>query len=248
MWLEILNRLKNDANVSKQPVQLHLAFLSSTSRRFSAVCKDFKQHHEIDTCHPKPTDFTTYFAANGYLSCLVYARENECQWDAMACSLAAKNGHLNCLKYLHENGCDWDELTCANAAKNGHLEVLKYAHENGCRWTETTCSEAAENGHLDCLKYAHENGCEWNETTCKAALNGHLARLNSVYANGCQWNEWDAENNGHLFACAKNNHLDCLKYAHENGCPCAHFNTQIAIAHSNLTKFRHLRTHHKATF
>ena len=83
------------------------------------------------------------------------------------------------------------------------------------RGMKDTCANAAYNGHLDCLKYAHENGCPWDERIhaqmqhtmgIQIALN----MLMKMAAHGIRYTCSSAAYNGHL---------DCLKYAHENGCP-----------------------------
>ena len=61
----------------------------------------------------------------------------------MKCHDAARYGWLSALIWLRENGCPWYEYTCAMAARGGHLEVLQWAREHGCPWGEGACREAA---------------------------------------------------------------------------------------------------------
>ena len=71
-------------------------------------------------------------------------------------------------------------------------------------------------GHLDCLKYAHENGCPWKYANIHAqmqhtmAIQIALSMLMRMAVRGMKDTCADAAYKGHL---------DCLKYAHENGCP-----------------------------
>src|SRR6185369_4697579 len=71
-------------------------------------------------------------AKYGWLDLLIYARQNDYEWDDDVCSYAAENGHLEVLKWARKNGCEWNSLVCDFAAKGGHFEVLKWARENGC--------------------------------------------------------------------------------------------------------------------
>jgi hypothetical protein len=134
-----------------------LAFIASVSKQLNSISKKHKQNIGIQFTVMRPTEFQRYFAVNGYLSCMIYAHDNGCQWDQNSCYYAASRGHLECLKYAHENGCEWDNDTCSYAASRDHLECLKYAHENGCPWDSDTCRFSRNN--MECLKYAHENCC-----------------------------------------------------------------------------------------
>ena len=53
------------------------------------------------------------------------------------------------LKWARENDCPWDKLTCTAAAKGGHLEILKWARENDCPWDEETRELAASKGYVE---------------------------------------------------------------------------------------------------
>jgi hypothetical protein len=97
-------------------------------------------------------------------------------------------------------------------ARMGFLNLIKYLRSKNYKWNTQTCINAASNGHLDCLKYAHENGrplynfkktrkCNWR---CYLRYRPHHHRLRQY--NICE-------------IAASNGHLDCLKYAHEKGCP-----------------------------
>jgi hypothetical protein len=125
------------------------------------------------------------------------------------------HGFLEGIKYAHENGCLWNILACHNASASGQLECLKYLHENGCPWNEETCYGAASHGYIECLKYAHENGCPWNEEICNiATLGEHSRNCLKFTPDGIKWDLETCRNDP-----TKCGHLECLKYAHENGCP-----------------------------
>ncbi len=149
-------------------------------------------------------NLSVYFAKNGNLELLRYAREKGCPWNDDTTYVAAKNGWLNCLRYAHENGCPWDEHTTYGAVRNGYSYCLRYAHENDCPWDRTTTGIAAYLGHLNCIRYAYEHGCPWDEfTTYGAARYGHLECLRYAYEHGCPIN---------IEVCLKNAHENCKEF------------------------------------
>ncbi len=103
-----------------------------------------------------------FFASEGALSCLQWARGEGYPSDVMTCAKAAEGGHLEVLKWAQSNlqsqWCPWNSKSqqiCANAAaRRGHLEVLKWARSQGCPWdAKRTCASAAEGGHLEVLQW-----------------------------------------------------------------------------------------------
>ena len=75
---------------------------------------------------------------------------------------AASRGSVRLLKWARENNLDSNAFACSCAAYNGHLPALKYLHENGCPWDSYACCCAADNEHWDCLQYMVDNKClEW---------------------------------------------------------------------------------------
>ena len=83
---------------------------------------------------------------------------------------AAWLGSVRLLKWTRENNLDWSAHTCFLAAQYGHLPALQYLHENGCPWDRYTCSSAAAHKHWDCVQYAVDNKCPgWKEYAKKHA-------------------------------------------------------------------------------
>jgi hypothetical protein len=83
---------------------------------------------------------------------------------------------------------------------------------NRSKYCETT-NEAAKKGHLECLTYLHENGSTWDADTCAyAAENGSDAKQARLAL--CERELLERSSNNPIHS-----HLECLKYAHENGCP-----------------------------
>jgi hypothetical protein len=67
----------------------------------------------------------TYFAENGYLSCLQFGYENGFTWAYWT--------HPNVVRVVA--GCSGAmEGVCGYASMGGHLPCLKFAHEHGCKW------------------------------------------------------------------------------------------------------------------
>mgnify|MGYP001598206709 CR=1 FL=1 len=206
--------------------------------------KDFK-----DCCI---TTSTVLAASNGHLDCLKYAHENGCEWDqeqkhyppifddfetgfitafktgfnfftryktAYSCLAAAANGHLDCLKYAHENGCKLDKYTSLAAASNGHLDCLIYANENNENndWDYHTCLLSIH--YFNCFLYVFNNN-NW--------LEEERLRVVDITRYAAEIGQLDCLRYAHENGCeltevtciaaAANGHLDCLKYAHENGC------------------------------
>ena len=77
-------------------------------------------------------DVSEYAACRGSVRLLKWARENNRDWSAHTCSLAAMYGQLPALKFLHENGCPWDYRTCQSAAEEKRWDCLQYLVDNKC--------------------------------------------------------------------------------------------------------------------
>ncbi len=122
-------------------------------------------------------------------------------WSWYYTAIASGNGNIPMLKYLFENGCPRYALMCIEAAKNNHLECLQYLIRLGYLRGSLTllCSRIAGNGHLDMLKFIH-----------------YYYKHNYTKEMKADFDLWDYNT---CVEAATYGHLDCLKYAHENGCP-----------------------------
>ena len=67
--------------------------------------------------------------------------------------------------------------------------------------------------NLECLKYAHENGCPWDERICSSVAWKWSPRVFEIRAR-----KRVSLGMEELVVLMVEN-LECLRYAHENGCP-----------------------------
>ena len=137
-------------------------------------------------------------------------------------------GNLELLKYAHEHNYSWDKETYELAALNGHLECLKYAYKNNCPGQHFDCECNNKNVH-NIIKY--KSPLDKTDIMTKKYYNKDwkfLCNCNSIISNAVinghldclkyaheNGCEWDSKT---CYGAAQYGHLDCLKYAHENGC------------------------------
>ncbi len=124
-----------------------------------------------------------------------------------------ENGSTSCLEYVkHDLHFEWSEEQSSAAARSGRVDVLKFLRDNGCPFNNQTVLLDCTKGTCDInmIKYLHESGVPWKQedpTTKK--------RRTSFFSGGL------SERNNTEQIVAENmvfhGHLDCLKYAVENG-------------------------------
>lgn len=76
---------------------------------------------------------------------------------------AIRLGYLSLIIWMRDNGCPINNTICHDAALNGHVHIIKWARANGCPWDENVCEVAVQGGHLEILQWARANGCPWDE-------------------------------------------------------------------------------------
>lgn len=102
-----------------------------TMRMFKVMFKGDRQtmkfiHHKTPgVWHPE----TTYYAARGHLSCLMYAHKHGAPWHTDTTLSAAGGGHLDCLVFACENGANLHKDTMITAICARDLACFKYAKE-----------------------------------------------------------------------------------------------------------------------
>lgn len=99
-------------------------------------------------------------------------------------------------------------------ARSGYLNCLQWSRTQKYRWNNTTTKQAAKGGYLHILKYLRECGCRWDRirVACAAAKYGQLHCLQYIFEYT------DKRDFSICHAAALNDHVNCLQYAHENGC------------------------------
>ena len=145
---------------------------------------------------------------------------NDRTWATRRDSFASCGGCMGlahwvrCLKFAHEHGAPWDEWTCALAAWNGNLECLKYAHENGCPWDEKTCDVCRPEWTFGVFEVRATRRVSLGRGDVRVCRRKWTFGVFEVRAR-----ERVSLGRGDVPYAAWNGHLECLKYAHENGCP-----------------------------
>jgi len=101
------------------------------------------------------------------------------------------------------------------AIKNDNLDMLKYLCENKNEWNPDICAKASKYGRLEILKWYLSVGPDISETI--------------LYWDSCI-----------CIHAAENDHLECLKYAYEYGCPWNMSAINRAVKRGNLEIVKYL--------
>ena len=159
-------------------------------------------------------------ARTGYLSTLIWARQNDCPWNQTVTNLASLHGHIDILEWAIANGCPSScNGICENACEGGHIRCLEIARDKGCNLNDVVSGpiyiqNAARGGHIECITWLRQHGVRWDRRACKGAADGgKLETLIWLREQGCPWDK------GTCSSAARSGHLDCLVWAHENDCP-----------------------------
>jgi hypothetical protein len=150
-------------------------------------------------------------------------------------AIAYREGDLSVVKFLeaHDYKC---ANACQKACEANQLACLKHARQGRHDWIAGMCETAVQRGHIECLQYTIENGGAWKVSASTAHAVGRL------WANSFAL-QHRAEGHG---LCCKDSpyserHLDCLKYAHDQG---HYWGTVILVAaadcgHLSCMKYAH---------
>eukprot|EP00029_Vermamoeba_vermiformis_P004061 TRINITY_DN1458_c0_g1_i1.p1 TRINITY_DN1458_c0_g1~~TRINITY_DN1458_c0_g1_i1.p1 ORF type:complete len:466 (-),score=32.84 TRINITY_DN1458_c0_g1_i1:167-1564(-) len=114
-----------------------------------------------------------------------------------------ENGSISCLDYVkHTLHFEWTSELCSIAARCGRIDVLQHLRSHGCPFNEHTVLSHCTQGtcSLAMIKYLHESGVSWRQT----------------YPTS----EFDQSDYNLVADMASNGHIDCIKYAMENGYDC----------------------------
>lgn len=193
----------------------------------------------INFIKTKDNNLMYWAVNNGNIDYIKYCYEKGFKWIVNTTSILSLNGHLECLRYAHENNCPWHSHTMSSAALNGHLDCLRYAHENKCPWDEYT--------------YFYDYGGEHIFLGYNKDIHQYTELFAKEYAYSDNYSDYGFKQiyykkehlsyeqmfYDHTFklttrSAALNGHLNCLKYAHENGCPWDIETTKYAVMGGHL--------------
>lgn len=166
-------------------------------------------------------------AAGGSTQCLDILQSCGCQdlesaGDGM-CAAAVATGHLSAVEWVMERTM-WDAfdlLKCA--ARRGRIDYLTYILDRaGARhWTGTVSATivaaAARGGQVDCLRLLVDSG--YSVSVCAYIAAARNARVDCLrYLCEARVSKAWLSSTRVCEAAASKGNLDCLRYAHENGC------------------------------
>jgi hypothetical protein len=123
-------------------------------------------------------------------------------------------GSISCLDYvkniLH---FEWTPQLCSVAARSGRIDVLKHLLSNKLNYAPKAILLECTKGTCDLsmIKYLHENGAPWHQ------IDARKVHGLSMYS----FEDINDHNNTHqtvMENMAYHGHLECMKYALENGC------------------------------
>ena len=174
-------------------------------------------------------------AANGHVECLEFMFDRSCPFDKTVARTAIANKKLESLICIHENADNklLPELNAADlsilAAHTGCVECLQYTHAHKLQWdTSAIILEAAKSGNLECLKFAHAVAVDDHAKFAEKKANDDLIASGAVIIH----EDFNSDNKTeesppppiwtHDICCwiAAAGHLECLRFARENGAVC----------------------------
>jgi hypothetical protein len=180
---------------------------------------------------------TCYYAAmEGHLHVLQWAREHGgCPWDEHTCECAARDGHLHVLQWARANGCPWDlDDVLPAAAASGNVTMLEWLQQSSERpWTAAEMSEmldeAGSHDKMQTAKWLRERGAEWPssfysyDNSMECMISWSVETVKWALSEGCTWGDWQCEKLApELYDedAFREDAVELLAWAHENGCPC----------------------------
>jgi len=232
-----LRHFKQDTNVRGPADTVHLLHTLrfwGSSEIPTSLLSEFSLNSSVDI--PNLRDqFGDSFETVNFLCGLVLPGTNRV-------NLALEKGYFQIVQQMIDQGENWDVKTaCKYAAMSGKLECLRYIHEKGGILDISVCKMAIQCNSLECLQYAIENG-----VTVQPKLNYLAASLGNLLALQFMYNDhqpgtsykWGPDT---CRAAVENNHIECLKYAHEHGAP---WDTECAAGaaasgHLHILKYLH---------
>lgn len=178
-------------------------------------------------------------AFNGHLECLVILHRNGCDLNIRTFDRAIEADQLECLKFLLtikdfdsliERSIEYGSIKCfkyflstrketvsllefENIIEYERINFLSYLLDEGYEINHDgySVTMAVTHDSYRCMVWLHEHGCTLTlESSSEAAVKEDVKYLKYLHEHGCYWDETTL---------IEDVSLDCLEYAHENGCP-----------------------------
>lgn len=131
--------------------------------------------------------------------------------DPTSLDMSVWQGNVRHIAFLKPHRYDIDNV-CNMAIEFGQFTCLRALHEQGYKCDEYTCINAIVAHDLKSLKYLHEHGCPWF-TECSQDK-GTTSLIWRTPRTGFTWYSKNT-----CAIAALHESFECLKYAHEQGCP-----------------------------
>ncbi len=222
--------------------KINVVILSQVNKTLHAVCQSLKETVWKSTQiidYGNAIMISTYFAKNGWLSCLKFAHETGCPWNSSVGLAATDCGHHEVLEYALSNGCAYNYQMRESAVKKGFVKCLEYIDLHYTPVSAVDLDLALQHKQIECVKYIvgrgvvttlppwtlDSNRCDPDllEFLLNAGLRpvpeemryhyvlGNMLAFELTHKYGLEWLPDITD------ICAEKNEFKCLVYAHEHG-------------------------------
>jgi len=157
---------------------------------------------------------------------------------------ACQSGNLECLKHAfacvqhsHSTHNDtWELGHFYDIIFGGSVECIEYAFAMDCPMVPAQAARtAAQCGNVAVIECLLIHGVTFQNTAAFAARKGHLEALQCLRSLDSAWGDVVIAQEA-----ARGGHLNCLQYAHVNGCVWDKSVTEAAAQHNKLSCLQYL--------
>ena len=147
---------------------------------------------------------------------LQFAIENKCELYPSLLTSCIYFNNTDCLEYLFENNCPYESNLCEDACYYGVLDCLKLLVKKGFAVSFYSLIFSIEEENYDCVEYIinydHYRPTKIEKEMCIniSAEFGYLKILKFLHKKGFEITETSC------YRATEYNHIDCLKFIHEN--------------------------------